>query len=94
MEPEKVNGLLNLCREHGISLNDYLVAEMMCKEQTDRVVIAIDIRKELACYHRGALGNYATAIGIENTFKSNNVIQKAEEVAKQIRRNLNNVQKR
>ncbi|HBH1806551.1 TPA: hypothetical protein KRM61_000160 [Clostridioides difficile] len=94
LEPEKVNGLLNLCREHGISLNDYLVAEMMCKEQTDRVVIAIDIRKELACYHRGALGNYATAIGIENTFKSNNVIQKAEEVAKQIRRNLNNVQKK
>ncbi len=94
LETEEVNGLLNLCRKHGISLNDYLVAEMMCKEQTDRVVIAVDIREQVTCYHKGALGNYATAIGIENTSKSNNVIQKAEEVAKQIRRNLNNVQKK
>jgi NRPS condensation-like uncharacterized protein len=94
LETEKVNSLLNLCRKHGISLNDYLVAEMMCKEQTDRIVIAVDVREQITCYCRGSLGNYATATGIENSFKSNSVIQKAEKVARQIRRNLNNMQKK
>lgn len=45
-------------------------------------------------YHSGALGNYATAIIIKNASKSNNITQKAEEVAKQIMQNLNNVQKK
>lgn len=94
LESENVNGLLNLCHKHGISLNDYLVAEMMCKEQTDRIVIAVDIREQATSYREGALGNYATAISIKNTSKSNDVIQKAKGVAKQIRRNLNNVQKK
>ncbi|WP_418894740.1 hypothetical protein [Limibacterium fermenti] len=92
-EKEKVNGLLSLCRKHGISLNDYLVAEMMCKEQIDRVVIAVDIREQVSGYHKGALGNYATAISIKDASKSKTLIQKAEMVAKKIKRNLNNKQR-
>jgi hypothetical protein len=80
LETEKVNELLNLCRKHGILLTDYLVAEMMRKERTDRVVIAVDIREQITCYHKGSLGNYATATMIKNTSKSNSIIQKAGNV--------------
>ena len=94
LESEKVSELLSLCRKHGVSLNDYLVAEMMCEEKTNKVVIAVDIRKQVACYNKGALGNYATAISIENPSKTNNVMQKTKKVAKRIRSSLNNMQKK
>ncbi|MDR0879181.1 MAG: hypothetical protein LBN09_00585 [Clostridioides sp.] len=93
-QDDKVEDLLNICRKRGISLNDYLVAEMMIKEKTNRVVIAVDIRDELICYSRGALGNYATAISVKNSFKTNNVIHKGRKVSKQIKKKLKNTRKK
>lgn len=53
-----------LCRQQGISINDYLIAGMMLKEDTNKVVIAADIRKHLRCYRQGAMGNYSTAFSV------------------------------
>lgn len=78
LESSKVKKLLNICRENAITINDYLVAEMMNQEQTKRVVIAADIREQVACYQKGSLGNFATAISIKNASKTNDIIQKAK----------------
>lgn len=93
-EAEKVNSLLMNCRINGISLNDYLIAEMMCEEHTNRVVIAADIRKQLSCYQEGSLGNYATAMGIVSNSKSEDVMEKAKDVAKQTKKVFKNNQKK
>ncbi len=64
VDGEKLDDLLDLCRENGVSLNDYLIAKMMIEESTDKVVIASDIRNKIKNYKNGALGNYATAFGV------------------------------
>lgn len=93
VEIDEVNDLLTKCRAEGISLNDYLVAEMMFKEKINKVVIAADIRKQLNCYHQGALGNYATAMGIICKTHSNDIMCQAKAVSKQIKKHLSNPQK-
>ena len=57
------------CQNLGVTVNDALVAEMMKTEQTGKVIIASDLRDQLACYHAGALGNYSTAFSVEVPFK-------------------------
>ena len=64
VDGEDLNDLLGLCKENGVSLNDYLVAKMMIDEGTDKVIIASDIRNKIKNYKKGALGNYATAFGV------------------------------
>ncbi len=85
IDVEAVEDMLGRCRNESVTLNDYLVAEMMCREQCDKVVIAADIRKQLACYCEGALGNYATAMGIVSNVKSTDSMVRARDVAKKIR---------
>lgn len=89
----KVEALLTKCREHGVSLNDYLVAEMMCRENTNRVVAAVDIRKHLSRYHPGALGNYASATAIELSKVSDDIWAVARLVSDIIRRNIRDPQR-
>lgn len=84
----EVNNLLSKCRSEKISLNDYLIAEMMLKENTNKVVIAADIRKQLACYHKDALGNYATAMGIVCKKHHEDIWLCAKEVSYQIKKHL------
>jgi NRPS condensation-like uncharacterized protein len=91
MDADAVDGLLERCREWGVSLNDYLVADMMCRERTNRVVIAMDIREKLPCYRTGALGNYATAAGIEVKSSFSDVWATAQAVAAQVERKRNDV---
>ncbi|MCR4787192.1 MAG: hypothetical protein K5888_01265 [Lachnospiraceae bacterium] len=64
VDGEELDTILGLCRENGVSLNDYLIAKMMIDEGTDKVVIASDIRNKIKNYKEGALGNYATAFGV------------------------------
>ena len=52
------------CREHGVTINDLLMAKMYQEDDTDKIIIAKDIREILPFYHEGALGNYATAFSI------------------------------
>lgn len=81
-----------LCHEHQISINDYLLAKTYESANTNKIIIAADIRSELSCYHKGAMGNYATALGIVYKGKSKDVIMRAKAVHKKINslRNKNN----
>ena len=80
-ELERVHGL---CRQRGVSVNDYLIARMMLEEQTDKVVIAEDIRNHVSCYRQGAMGNYSTAFSITVRKKEKDVFSLAEQVASQV----------
>lgn len=71
-----------LCRENGVTINDMLMAKMYQKTGANKIIIAADIRENLACYNSGALGNYSTAMGIVCKSKTEAVIQKAREVHK------------
>ena len=91
-EVETVSGaeletIQTCCRQHGLSVNDYLTARMMLEEGTEKVIIAADIRDRLHCYREGALGNYSTAFSVvvrKKDRKKNNVYFLAEKVAQQI----------
>lgn len=87
-EPTTTADVLEKCHEHGVSLNDYLVAEMMCTEKTNRVVAAVDIRKHLSRYRAGALGNYASATAIEVSGNPEDIWKIARVVSERIKRNM------
>lgn len=53
------------CKFHKVSINDYLLAKMFTEEKADSIVMACDLRKQLACYNQGTLGNYATAFSVK-----------------------------
>ena len=80
-ELERVHGL---CRQRGVSVNDYLIAKMMLEEQTEKVVIAEDIRTRVSCYRQGAMGNYSTAFSVVIKRKENDVLALAERVASRV----------
>ncbi len=85
IDEEELDTLLDLCRENGISLNDYLVAKMMIEEDTDKVVIASDIRNKIKKYKNGALGNYATAFGVVVKKKRSEIMELAQAVDHEVR---------
>ena len=85
VDGEELDALLGLCRENGVSLNDYLVAKMMIDECTNKVVIASDIRNKIKNYRKGALGNYATAFGVE-VKKCSEIMELARSVGYEVRR--------
>ena len=85
VDGEELDALLGLCRENGVSLNDYLVARMMIEECTDKVVIASDIRNKIKNYKKGALGNYATAFGVVIKKKSSEIMELAKAVDHEVR---------
>ena len=85
VDEEELDILLGLCRENGVSLNDYLIARMMIDEGTDKVVIASDIRNKIKNYNKGALGNYATAFGVVVKKRSSEIMELAKAVNQEVR---------
>ena len=85
VDGEELDTLLGLCRENGVSLNDYLIARMMIDEGTDKVVIASDIRNKIKNYNKGALGNYATAFGVVVKKRSSEIMELAKAVNHEVR---------
>ncbi|MBS6762214.1 MAG: hypothetical protein KH304_01400 [Clostridium sp.] len=73
-----------LCRQHCITVNDWLIAKMMLEENTDKVVIAADIRNQTKCYRQGAMGNYSTAFSVSVKKTGKNVISLAKRVSSQV----------
>lgn len=76
--------ILVLCKQHSISINDWLIAKMMVEENTNKVVIAADIRNQVKCYRQGAMGNYSTAFSVLVKKKEKNVISLAKHVSSQV----------
>lgn len=63
---DKLTKLYDQCKVHNVSINDYLLAKMFTEEKANSIVMAYDLRKQLACYNQGALGNYATAFSVRH----------------------------
>ncbi len=93
IEEQECNALRAYCKKHGITVNDLLMAKMYVGMNTDKVIIAADIRAKLKCYNKGACGNYATAMGIVCKDKNKDIISRAKETHKQVQRHLGSNQK-
>ena len=85
VDGEELDTLLGLCRENDVSLNDYLVAKMMIDEDSDKVVIASDIRNKIKNYKEGSLGNYATAFSVVVKKKTTEIMELARAVDHEVR---------
>lgn len=73
-----------LCKQQNITVNDWLIAKMMLEENTNKVVIAADIRNQTKCYKQGAMGNYSTAFSVSVKKNKENVTSLAKRVALQV----------
>lgn len=73
-----------LCRQHSVTVNDWLIAKMMLEENTNKVVIAADVRNQAKCYRQGAMGNYSTAFSVSLKKKEENVFSLAKRVASKV----------
>lgn len=73
-----------LCKQHSVTVNDWLIAKMMLEENINKVVIAADIRNQTKCYKQGAMGNYSTAFSVSVRKNEENVISLAKRVASQV----------
>ena len=80
------------CKSHEVSVNDYLLAKMFTEEKADSIVMACDLRNQLACYNQGALGNYATAFSVKlkpgKSTDSTGIFSLAQKVHNQIQKKL------
>ena len=76
--------ILVLCKQQNITVNDWLIAKMMLEENTDKVLIAADIRNQTNCYKQGAMGNYSTAFSVSVKKNGEDVITLAKRAASQV----------
>ena len=72
------------CRQHGVSVNDWLIAKMLLEENMDKLVIAEDIRGRLVCYRPGAMGNYSTAFSVAVRKKDSELFALARQASAQV----------
>ena len=87
-QKEEMQKIASLCKENQVTVNDYLIAEMLGEEHTDKLIIASDLRKQLSCYVSGALGNYATAFSVNLKKKSADAMIMAKEVHKKVQKTM------
>lgn len=82
VEDSVYQDMKKICKENDVTINDLLMAKMYIRTGGKKIIIAADIRNKLSIYNKGALGNYATAMGIECKSKTTDEIAKAKEVHK------------
>lgn len=82
LDEERVQLMKKCCKDSEITINDFLMSKLYIGMKTQKVIIAADIRSKLSCYHKGACGNYATAMGIVCKNKNTDVFKKAKEIHK------------
>ena len=90
VECNALEQIVQKCRANGVSVNDYLMAEMYMRTGTGKIIIAADIRKQLKQYNSGALGNYSTAMGIVCKPKTTDVMETAKQVHALVRKHMRN----
>ena len=81
---QELEEILTVCKQQSVTVNDWLIAKMMLEENTNKVVIAADIRNQTKCYKQGAMGNYSTAFSVSVKRNEENVINLAKRVASQV----------
>lgn len=86
----KLDEMVRICKENGFTMNDLLMAHVYVKTGTKKIIIAADIRNLFARYHKGALGNYSTAMGIHCKSRTTDVVEKAKEVHQLVQKHMKN----
>ncbi len=89
MTSEELEETRDLCHKHQVTVNDYLLAKLMMEEDTEKVILACDLRDRLACYREGALGNYSTAFSIECRKKDQSLWSLARAVHAKVQQKMN-----
>ena len=64
IEESGLSAIIAQCHENDVTVNDYLLAKLFAEEKAKKIIMACDLRPRLACYNKGALGNYSTAFSI------------------------------
>lgn len=90
MDESSLTALSGQCHAAGISINDWLMAQLYLRTGTKRIIIAADIRDRLREYRSGALGNYSTAMGIICRTRTTEPMEKAKDVHMLVRKALSN----
>lgn len=73
------------CKDNNITMNDLLMAKMYLAMDVKKIIIAADVRNKIKGYHKGACGNYATAMGIVSKKRTTDVLAKAKDVHRQVK---------
>ena len=92
MDAQTLDTLRNQCHTAGVSINDWLMAQIYLRTRTHKVIFAADVRDDMPFYHSGALGNYATAMSIVCRTKTTEPMKKAQEVHALVQKALSNPQ--
>ena len=77
------------CHDNGVSVNDYLLAKMFVMDDTNKIIIASDLRERLSFYTPGSMGNYSTAFSIELKKKNSDLFSVAKKVHRQVHKKMN-----
>lgn len=86
----KMEEIISKCKENQVSINDYFMAKMFIENDTNKIIIASDLRKNLSCYNLGALGNYATAFSVTIKKKSKDIWELAKITHKFVQKSIQN----
>lgn len=90
---DKLSELLGKCHEQGVTLNDYLLAQMFEKHHPGRIVIASDLRSKLNCYKTGALGNYSSAFTVKLKMRGRSVWRTARSLHTEVKNTVSDISK-
>lgn len=88
-----LDSIISVCKDNGVSVNDYLIAKMMLDENTQKIIIASDIRTKFKNYNMGSLGNYASAFSVVVKKKHSDVIELSKTVRDEVKKILQSPQK-
>ena len=93
IDSDLLSKIVEECHAHDVTVNDFLLAQMMIEENTNKIVIAADLRDRLKCYNPGALGNYSTAFSVEIKKKAGDLYALAKQVHAEIQKIMNDPKK-
>ena len=93
LDGPSLTDILSVCKGNEVSVNDYLIAKMMLEEDTQKIIIASDIRTKFKNYNEGSLGNYASAFSVVVKKKHSDVIELAKSVRDEVGKILESPQK-
>ena len=93
LKEDEVKGMIQQCKEYEVSVNDFLMTNLFHAAKTKKIIMAFDIRSQLTCYQKGAMGNYASALGIIYNGKNKNFVKRVKEVHARIKASKENNKK-
>lgn len=93
MSVKRLLEIKKLCHDNRVSVNDYLLAALFQVSSTNKIVIGVDARQDITCYHPGAIGNYSSAVGITYKNRNSEISQSMMEIHQLMEKYRNNKRK-